>query len=103
MIWGLIGASTIASQHVIDEIRSQDGHDIKGLQSCSVTHGKTFAKAHNIAHEIMTQRPVGNIYLTDESGTREVTFIQHNLYQQSLAQFAKALTGHTVKVDYGNI
>ena len=103
MIWGLIGASTIASHYVIDEIRAQDGHDIKGLQSSSFTHANKFTEAHNTAHEIMTQRPVGSIYLTDEDGIREVSFSQHNLYQQSLGLFAKAFTGCIVNVDYGNI
>jgi len=50
MIWGLIGASTIASQYMIDAIRAQDGHEIKSVQSSSATHGKKFAEAHNIAN-----------------------------------------------------
>ncbi len=48
MIWGLIGASTIASQHMIDAIRAQDGHDIKTVQSGNAAHGAQYAKAHNI-------------------------------------------------------
>ncbi len=41
----------------------------------------------------MTQRPIGNIYVTDEDGTREVTFSHHNLYEQSLGLFSKAVNG----------
>lgn len=48
MIWGLIGASTIASQYMIEAIRAQDGHEIKTVQSSSAAHGAQFAKAHNI-------------------------------------------------------
>ena len=48
MIWGLIGASTIASQYMIEAIRAQHGHEIKTVQSSSSAHGAQFAKAHNI-------------------------------------------------------
>jgi 1,5-anhydro-D-fructose reductase (1,5-anhydro-D-mannitol-forming) len=48
MNWGLIGASTIASQYMIEAIRAQDGHEIKTVQSASAAHGAQFAKAHNI-------------------------------------------------------
>jgi len=50
MIWGLIGASTIASQYMIDAIRAQHGHEIKSVQSASATHGAKFAEAHKIVH-----------------------------------------------------
>ncbi|MGI9399922.1 MAG: gfo/Idh/MocA family oxidoreductase, partial [Rhizobiaceae bacterium] len=35
MHWGLIGASTIASEHVIAAIRAQDGNSIKNVMSSS--------------------------------------------------------------------
>lgn len=48
MIWGLIGASTIASQFMIDAVRAQHGHTIKIVQSSNAAHGAQFAEAHHI-------------------------------------------------------
>jgi len=45
MVWGLIGASTIASQYMIEAISAQDGHEIKTPQSPDAAHGAQFAKA----------------------------------------------------------
>jgi 1,5-anhydro-D-fructose reductase (1,5-anhydro-D-mannitol-forming) len=50
MIWGLIGASTIASQHMIDAIRDQDGHTIKIVQSGNAAHGARYAQDHSITN-----------------------------------------------------
>lgn len=48
MNWGLIGASTIASQHMIGAIRAQKGHDIVSVLSSSEQRGREFAAQHNI-------------------------------------------------------
>lgn len=49
MQWGLIGASTIASEHVIDAIRAQDANGIKSVLSSDPQRGAAFAKQHDIA------------------------------------------------------
>ncbi len=49
MNWALIGASTIASQHMIDAIRAQKGNSISSVLSSDAERGKDYAKKHNIA------------------------------------------------------
>lgn len=48
MEWGLIGASTIASQFMIDAIRSQEGHVVKSVLSSSAERGQAFSARHKI-------------------------------------------------------
>lgn len=47
-----------------------------------------------VARNVMTQRPIGEISLTDEAGTRAVSFDDHNLYVRSMGMFAAALDGN---------
>jgi 1,5-anhydro-D-fructose reductase (1,5-anhydro-D-mannitol-forming) len=49
MKWGLIGASTIASEHVIGAIRAQ-GHEILTVVSSDETRGAEYAARHDIPH-----------------------------------------------------
>jgi 1,5-anhydro-D-fructose reductase (1,5-anhydro-D-mannitol-forming) len=46
--WGLIGASTIARQHMVDAIRAQPGHDVVAVMSSSAERARSFALEHNI-------------------------------------------------------
>lgn len=48
MQWGLIGASTIASQQVIEAIRAQPGNAIKSVMSADAARGAQFAERHGI-------------------------------------------------------
>ncbi len=48
--WGLIGASTIASQHMINAIRSQSGHDVLAVMSSSQDRADKYAQEHNVKH-----------------------------------------------------
>lgn len=48
MHWGLIGASTIASEHVIAAIRAQEGNNIKTVMSSSTERGHEYASKHSI-------------------------------------------------------
>jgi len=50
MKWGLVGASTIASEHVIDAIRAQEANSIKSVLSSDPQRGAAYAKEHGIAH-----------------------------------------------------
>lgn len=53
MNWGLIGASTIAAEWMIDAIRLNGGN-IVGVQSGSDEHGKAFAEKHGIPESFTT-------------------------------------------------
>jgi len=47
--WGLIGASNIASAHMIAAIRAQLGHHVVAVASSSAARGREFADRHDIA------------------------------------------------------
>ena len=49
MRWGLVGASTIAAEWMIDAI-SANGGEIIGVQSGSAEHGADYAQKHGIAY-----------------------------------------------------
>ena len=46
--WGLIGASTIASEHMIGAIRAQAGHDVMAVASSNPERGRKFAAQHEV-------------------------------------------------------
>jgi 1,5-anhydro-D-fructose reductase (1,5-anhydro-D-mannitol-forming) len=47
--WGLIGASTIARQFMVEAIRAQEGHDVVAVMSSSAERAKAFAAENKIA------------------------------------------------------
>lgn len=47
--WGLIGASTIAAEHMIEAIRAQPGHAVVAVASSSAERGRAYADKHGIA------------------------------------------------------
>jgi 1,5-anhydro-D-fructose reductase (1,5-anhydro-D-mannitol-forming) len=47
--WGLIGASTIAAEHMIGAIRAQPGHEVVAVASSSAERGRAYAGRHGIA------------------------------------------------------
>ncbi|MEX3010724.1 Gfo/Idh/MocA family protein [Hoeflea sp. TYP-13] len=52
MQWGLIGASTIASEHVIAAIRAQEGNSIKSVLSSNPQRGADYAAKHSIPQSV---------------------------------------------------
>jgi 1,5-anhydro-D-fructose reductase (1,5-anhydro-D-mannitol-forming) len=46
--WGLIGASTIASEYMIGAIRAQTGHEVVAVASSSAQRGREYAQRHGI-------------------------------------------------------
>jgi 1,5-anhydro-D-fructose reductase (1,5-anhydro-D-mannitol-forming) len=48
MNWGLIGASSIAENHMIGAIRSVPGYEVSTVLSSSTERGADFAKSHGI-------------------------------------------------------
>ena len=47
--WGLIGASTIAREWMVEAIRAQKGNEVVAVMSTDAARGKTFAEANRIA------------------------------------------------------
>ncbi len=70
MKWGVIGASTIASQHMISAIRAEDGFEVASVLSSSVERGREYAAAHNIPSsttdlgEIVNSPDIGAVYIS---------------------------------------
>ena len=50
MNWALIGASTIASQHMIGAFRAQAAGDVSWVISGSASRGAEYAREHSIPH-----------------------------------------------------
>ncbi len=69
MKWGLIGASTIASEHVIGAIRSQ-GFEIAAVMSGHAAHGADYAARHAIPvsttdlHEVLGDSGIDAVYIS---------------------------------------
>ncbi|MCB9944395.1 MAG: Gfo/Idh/MocA family oxidoreductase [Geminicoccaceae bacterium] len=51
-------------------------------------------KGSIFGREVMTQRPVGEIWLVDGTGRHPIPFSDHDLYHRSLGEFTKAVRGH---------
>src|SRR6218665_145825 len=47
--WGLIGASTIAAEHMLGAIRAQAGHDVVAVMSSNARRGREYAEKNAIA------------------------------------------------------
>ena len=52
--WGLIGASTIAAEHMIGAIRVQPGHEVVAVASSNAERGAAYAARHGIARSHAT-------------------------------------------------
>ena len=46
--WGLIGASTIAAEYMIEAIRAQPGNEVVAVASSSAARGEAYARKHKI-------------------------------------------------------
>jgi 1,5-anhydro-D-fructose reductase (1,5-anhydro-D-mannitol-forming) len=70
MKWALIGASTIAAQHMIRAIRTQSGNEITHVVSGSATRGANYAREHGIARpgtdlsEALADSSVDAVYIS---------------------------------------
>ncbi len=79
MRWALIGASTIASEHVIGAIRSTEGGEIVRVVSGSPERGAEYARTHDIpasgtsVEEAVSDASVDAVYI---STTNEKHFAQ---------------------------
>lgn len=79
MKFGLIGASTIASQHMIGAIRAQDHCEIAWVMSSDQARAESYAKAHGIENfgtdldDLLSDKNTGAVYI---STTNEKHFPQ---------------------------
>lgn len=70
MDWALIGASTIASQFMIDAIRAQSGAQVTAVLSSSEKRGKDYAAQHDIAgaftdlDALLADTSIGAVYIS---------------------------------------
>ena len=77
--WGLIGASTIARQHMVDAIRTQSGHYVQAVMSSKQERADAFASecgipaAYNSLDALLSDPKVQVVYI---STTNELHFEQ---------------------------
>lgn len=70
MSWGLIGASTIAAQHMIRALRAQPGGEVSWVVSATTARATGFAAEHGIAHpttdpdEMLADPAVTAVYIS---------------------------------------
>ncbi|MEO8163941.1 MAG: Gfo/Idh/MocA family oxidoreductase [Betaproteobacteria bacterium] len=68
--WGLIGASTIAREWMVDAIRAQTGNEIVAVMSADPARGKAFAESSRIAasyacvEALLADRSVDAVYIS---------------------------------------
>jgi len=68
--WGLIGASTIARQYMVDAIRAQPGHFVQAVMSSSQERANTFAThagipaAYNALDALLADPKVQAVYIS---------------------------------------
>lgn len=79
MRWGLIGASTIASQFMIDAFRAQNAGEVKVVLSSDASRGAKYANKHGIAvsetdlDKLLVRSDIDAVYI---STTNEKHFAQ---------------------------
>lgn len=68
--WGLVGASTIAHEWMIDAIRAQPGNHIAGVMSQSAERGADYAAQHDIPNSydsleaLLANPAIGAVYIS---------------------------------------
>jgi len=68
--WGLIGASTIAREHVIDAIRAQPGGEVVAVMSSDAGRARDYAAANGIPHagsdlaQLLARSDVDAVYIS---------------------------------------
>lgn len=77
MRWGLIGASTIAEQHVIAAIRATGG-EIAAVMSTTLTRARDYAARHGIAaataslDDVLKDASIGAVYISSTNEKHRV-------------------------------
>jgi 1,5-anhydro-D-fructose reductase (1,5-anhydro-D-mannitol-forming) len=97
--WGLIGASNIARQYMIDAIRAQPGNAVVAVASTSAERARSFAAEHGIAAgytsvaELLADPAVDAVYIsTTNELHREQTLAAARAGKHVLCEKPLALT-----------
>lgn len=85
MYWGLIGASTIAAEHMIGAIRAQDGQIIKSVLSSSHERGAAYAEQNNIPESAAS---LENMLADDDIGAVYISTTNDKHFAQSKSAIA---------------
>lgn len=80
-VWTMPSGATVQTHESFTHPHADTGIEIHG------TLGSVVAK------NVMTQQPVGEIWLTDETGRKQLHFSDHNLYARSVGLFCDAVRG----------
>ena len=115
MRWALVGASTNASDHLINAIRGVDHGGINWVVSGSVGHGNSFAKTHDIPNAttdlatMLADPAVQAVYIssTNEKHCAQATACiaagKHVLCEKPLAMTLKDATGMVREADAAGV
>jgi 1,5-anhydro-D-fructose reductase (1,5-anhydro-D-mannitol-forming) len=87
MRWGLIGASTIAAQHVLPALRA-NGQDVVAVQSTTSGRAADFAAAHGIGRDVVS--------LDDLLGQVEAVYISSTNEKHEAQALAAIAAGRQV-------
>ena len=79
-------------------LRFSNGVLVQLHDAFTIKHAGTGLEIHGtdgsiIARDVMTQRPVGQVFLRDANGEREIPVEHENLYARALAAFNAAVRG----------
>ncbi len=97
MRWGLVGASTIAAEHMLGALRSQPGSGVDWLVSGQADHAATYAEQHGLSHatasldEMLSDPDVEAVYISSTNekhraqALASITAGKHVLCEKPLA------------------
>lgn len=84
MKWGLVGASTIASEYVLGAIRAQ-GHDVIGVMSGDAARGSAYAERHGIS---LSTTSLSDLLASDGLDAVYISTTNEKHHSQALAAIA---------------
>lgn len=79
-------------------LRMPSGAIVQTHEAFTVPHAGSGLEVHGktgslFARDVMTQRPIGEVWVVDEAGRRDLPVEPHDLYGFSLGKFAAAIRG----------
>ena len=80
-VWSMPSGATVQTHESFTHGYAGTGIEIHGMR------GSIFAR------NVMTQQPIGEIWVIDEKGREDITFSNHNLYVRSMGLFDAAVKG----------
>lgn len=80
-VWSMPSGATVQTHESFTHGFAETGLEIHGT------------KGSIVARNVMTQRPIGEVWLQDAEGRHAIPFSDHDLYARSMGEFDKALKG----------